>query len=69
MRFKYFTLLQIFLFFSIVSQSFAGITQEPEKFTKEQVHGVKQDCTVCHISHNMQGTGILREPVAGLCNV
>ncbi len=40
---------------------------ETVAYTKEQVHGSKQDCRICHISHRMKGTSLIKKPVSELC--
>jgi predicted CXXCH cytochrome family protein len=37
------------------------------EYTKEQVHGVNQDCTICHLSHKMKEVGLLKKPFDVLC--
>jgi predicted CXXCH cytochrome family protein len=67
MNMKQLIVLNIILLHTLLGQSFAGIIPDFEKYSKEQVHGAEQDCTICHLSHKMKETGLLREPVSGLC--
>ena len=43
----------------------AGI--QSKQYTKEQVHGEKQDCSICHIAHRMKGTGLVKKAISDLC--
>ena len=36
-------------------------------YIKKEAHGDKQDCSICHKSHQMKVTGLLRKPISDLC--
>lgn len=67
MKIRYLIMACIFLIYLLLVQSFAGTIRDTGDYTKAEVHGIKQDCTICHISHKVKETGLLKEPISELC--
>lgn len=57
----------IFLNFLILVQSCAGIIHGPSGYTKEEVHGINQDCNICHRLHKTKEILLLKKPISELC--
>jgi len=51
----------------LTAQVFAAEETGESHYTKEQVHGSQQECNICHVSHKMGGTGLVRITVTELC--
>ncbi len=64
---KYLIIVCILLNYLIPVESFAESANIRGEYTKEQVHGVKQDCLICHVSHDMKGMILLKASITGLC--
>ena len=57
----------IFLIYLLPGQGYAGAILNTGDYTKEQVHGVEQECDICHVSHKMKDTALLKKPISELC--
>jgi len=57
----------VFLVCLMPSQGFAEAISGAGDYTKEEVHGIKQNCDICHLSHKMKVVSLLKEPVSVLC--
>ena len=68
MKYRYLLIACIFFQGCLIAiPGFAEVATGADQYTKEQVHGSQQECNICHVSHKMGGTGLVKKSVSELC--
>ncbi len=63
---RYLPIVCIFVIFLIPIPSYAE-TIQGKSYTESEIPAKKKDCNLCHVSHMMKGTSLLKKPISELC--